>query len=104
MMDIRGLDEDYVDSVALKIASAIFVPAALQSRFSLDRKSDLTDSFVVAEHIMRPDADLFLQSLAGRGNFILFSPAILENTARITSTNSRWSVMRSNNQLHRSRL
>ncbi len=74
--DYLGVDGEYVNRSMLKIPEDKFRPYDLQNSFSIGRKYDLVISLEVAEHLSESYADVFVQTLVGHGDFILFSAAI----------------------------
>ena len=74
--DVVGIDGDYIDRSALRIAPERFVARDLSKPFQLARTFDLVVSLEVAEHLPAESASTFIDSLAGLGPVVLFSAAI----------------------------
>jgi SAM-dependent methyltransferase len=76
ILDLVGLDSDYVDMQQLVIPQKFFIPTDLRQPFDLKRKFDLLLSLEVAEHLPESCADDFVQSLVKHSDVIIFSAAI----------------------------
>lgn len=74
--DLLGIDGDYVDEKILKIPNNLFVGHDLETLFSINRKFDLVISLEVAEHLKEESADVFVETLTGLSDVIVFSAAI----------------------------
>lgn len=76
IMDLYGVDGDYVDCRKLEIPISNFTTANLNAAFDLGRKFDLVQSLEVGEHIEENASDIFVDSLARHARrYILFSAA-----------------------------
>jgi SAM-dependent methyltransferase len=78
VVDILGVDGDYVDRKKLQISPENFVSRDLKEPFSLDRKFDLVMSLEVGEHLPTEKSSLLIDNLTRHGSIILFSAALLE--------------------------
>lgn len=76
VVDIYGLDGEYVDKQALQIPESNFLSVDLEKPISLNRQFDLVVSLEVAEHISEKYAEIFVNTLVNLGPIILFSAAI----------------------------
>ncbi|MBA2678174.1 MAG: methyltransferase domain-containing protein [Ktedonobacteraceae bacterium] len=76
VLDIVGLDGDYVNPELLQIAPDQFRPTDLSSPFELCRTFDLAVSLEVAEHLPPQSAEGFVHSLTELAPVSLFSAAI----------------------------
>ena len=76
VIDIFGLDGDYVDRRLLQIPQDQFRPTDLSSPFRLPRSFDLAVSLEVAEHLSPQSAEGFVDSLTRLAPVVLFSAAI----------------------------
>lgn len=74
--EILGVDGDYVNRDQLTIPEVKFLPKNLEQQLQLDRTYDLVVSLEVAEHLSEVTAQVFIDSLCGLGDTILFSAAI----------------------------
>jgi len=74
--DIVGIDGDYIDRDALRIAKDRFQAADLSKPFALRRAFDLAVSLEVAEHLPAECAAPFVDSLTRLAPAVLFSAAI----------------------------
>jgi SAM-dependent methyltransferase len=74
--EVLGLDGDYVDPAALRIARDRFVAADLRDPPPLDRGFDLAISLEVAEHLPAEHASAFVRYLGAAAPAVLFSAAI----------------------------
>lgn len=84
-----GLDGDYVDRSALRIAGDRFVAADLRSPPPLDRGFDLAISLEVAEHLPAAHASAFVRYLGAAAPAVLFSAAIPGQGGR-DHVNEQW--------------
>lgn len=73
--EVQGVDGDYVDRQALRIAEASFKAADLAQPIDLGRKYALVQSVEVAEHLPASAARTFVQTLCRHGDLVLFSAA-----------------------------
>ena len=73
-IEVLGIDGDYVEKDKLLISN--FMPFDLATPFKYDKKFDLAISFEVAEHIPKKSADIFVDTLTGLSDVIVFSAAI----------------------------
>lgn len=76
VLDILGIDGDYVDKKMLKIDLKNFEELDLEKLYISKRKFDLAISLEVAEHLNPSAADVFIETLTGLSNIIIFSAAI----------------------------
>ena len=75
VLDVVGVDGDYVDSRSLLIPPSCFRPADLQRRVALGRTFDLVQSLEVAEHLPESCAATFVDTLTSHARLVLFSAA-----------------------------
>jgi SAM-dependent methyltransferase len=75
VMEITGIDGDYVSRERLLIPDNAFVACDLANGFWLDRRYDLVQSLEVAEHLPADRATRFVDSLVRHGDLIFFSAA-----------------------------
>jgi SAM-dependent methyltransferase len=75
IVDITGVDGDYVDRKSLAIPSQNFLAKDLKLPFNLNRKFDLVISSEVAEHLPLEVAEEFIDTLICHSDFVLFSAA-----------------------------
>lgn len=75
IVDVTGIDGDYVDRSALLVAPDRFVPADLSEPIRLGRTFDLVQSLEVAEHLRPAAAATFIDTLTAHGSLVLFSAA-----------------------------
>ena len=74
--DVLGVDGDYVDKGMLWVAKDEFLRHDLERPLRLERKFDLVLSLEVAEHLPAESTDVFLNTLCGLGDVLVFSAAI----------------------------
>jgi SAM-dependent methyltransferase len=74
--DILGIDGDFVDQRLLKIDQENFKEFDLEKLYVSDRKYDLAISLEVAEHLSSESADIFVKTLTGLSDTLIFSAAI----------------------------
>ena len=74
--NILGIDGDYVDKSLLKIDKNKFIDYDLEKFYKSEIKFDLAISLEVAEHLSELSADVFIQTLIGLSNNVIFSAAI----------------------------
>ena len=87
--DILGIDGEWVGLKTIGIPVDQFSPADLEKPFSAGRKFDLVISLEVAEHISEASADIFIDTLAGMGDVVLFSAAVPFQGGR-NHINEKW--------------
>lgn len=75
VMDIIGLDGNYVDRNQLLIPEASFISCDLAEKFNLGRYFHLVQSLEVAEHLPEHSSTVFIDSLVKHGDLVLFSAA-----------------------------
>lgn len=75
--NILGIDGEYVDRKLLKIEKENFVDFDLEKLYVSSEKYDLAISLEVAEHLSHLAADIFVETLIGLSDVIVFSAAIL---------------------------
>lgn len=76
VLDILGIDGDYVDRAMLVISQDDFLAHDLKTPLKIDRKFDLAMSVEVAEHLPESSAECFVESLTKLAPVVLFSAAI----------------------------
>jgi SAM-dependent methyltransferase len=76
VIDIMGVDGDYVENEMLEIPEDRFMKFDLRNPFRSDRQFDLVVSLEVAEHLPSTCAGIFVRTLVGLGPLVLFSAAI----------------------------
>ena len=76
VMDIFGIDGDWVDNKDKRIQEEQFLAHDLTKPLRMDRRYDLVVSLEVAEHLSPKYAKEFVDSLIRLGPIILFSAAI----------------------------
>jgi SAM-dependent methyltransferase len=72
VLDVVGVDGDYVDSRSLLIPPTCFRPADLQRPVALGRTFDLVQSLEVAEHLPESCAATFVDTLTSHARLVLF--------------------------------
>ena len=75
VLDLQGVDGDYVDRAALRIPPERFLATDLAQPIDLQRRFDLVECLEVAEHIPRASANTLLSTLTRHGDVLLFSAA-----------------------------
>ena len=75
VVDVQGVDGDYVDRAALRLPADRFLATDLAQPISLKRKFDLVECLEVAEHIPQTEAETLLATLTRHGDVLLFSAA-----------------------------
>ena len=75
VVDVVGLDGDYVDRNRLKIPVEQFIAADLGAKFDLKRRFDLVQCLEVAEHLPKASADTLVDCLTRHSEIVLFSAA-----------------------------
>jgi hypothetical protein len=73
--EILGLDGDYVERAQLMISGDEFVGTDLEKPVVLNKKYDMAMSLECAEHLREKAANVFVDSLCGASDVILFSAA-----------------------------
>ncbi|MBC5841444.1 class I SAM-dependent methyltransferase [Flavobacterium sp. F-380] len=74
--DFVGIDGAYVDKASLKIKLDSFVEHDLETFYTSSRNFDLVISLEVAEHLKEQSAEVFIKTLVGLGDTVIFSAAI----------------------------
>ncbi len=74
--DILGIDGNYVDKSLLKIKLETFKEFDLEKLYESERKYDLAISLEVAEHLSAESAAIFVKTLTGLSDILIFSAAI----------------------------
>ena len=74
--EIRGLDGPWVDQNLLEIDKKYFIKSNFEEPIFLDKRYDLAISLEVAEHVSKNSASIFVESLVGASDFVLFAAAI----------------------------
>ncbi len=91
ILDILGIDGDYVDKKKLYIDRKYFRSHNLSEKLDLEKKYDLCLSLEVAEHIEKEKEDMFIDNLVKASDIILFSAAIPgQADKKIGHINERW--------------
>lgn len=75
-IEIKGIDGDYVDKKLLKIEVEDFIDFNLEKLYISNYKYDLAISLEVAEHLSIESADVFIDTLTGLSDVVIFSAAI----------------------------
>ncbi len=75
VLDILGIDGDYVDRHMLQITRDRFRAHDLTMPITIDRRFDLVCCLEVAEHLKASSAGTLIESLVNLGSVILFSAA-----------------------------
>jgi SAM-dependent methyltransferase len=88
-VEVLGIDGEYVDPSALRVARDRFVAANLRSPPPLDRGFDLAISLEVAEHLPAEHASAFVRYLGAAAPAVLFSAAIPGQGGR-DHVNEQW--------------
>ncbi len=73
---ILGIDGDYVDKKLLRIRAENFIDFDLEKLYESGTKFDLAISLEVAEHLSHESADVFVKTLTGLSDTLIFSAAI----------------------------
>lgn len=89
VMDVCGVDGDYVQRDSLLFPPEAFVAADLAGEVSLGRSFDLAVSVEVAEHIDASHAGTFVNTLVSLAPAVLFSAAI-PGQGGANHVNERW--------------
>jgi SAM-dependent methyltransferase len=89
IVDIQGIDGDYVDRRRILIDPGKFLAADLTRPIRLDRNYDLAMSLEVGEHLPRSSSVHLVDSLVSASRFILFSAAI-PNQGGYSHINEQW--------------
>jgi SAM-dependent methyltransferase len=76
VVDVLGVDGDYIDKTKLEIPPERFLSADLAAPLELSRRFDLAVSLEVGEHLPEDAAAVLVQSLVALAPAILFSAAI----------------------------
>jgi SAM-dependent methyltransferase len=76
VLDVIGVDGDYVDRSELLIPADRFVAHDLATPLDLGRRFDLVSTVEVAEHIPARSSATFVDTLVRHGDLVLFSAAI----------------------------
>jgi cyclopropane fatty-acyl-phospholipid synthase-like methyltransferase len=91
VLDILGIDGDYVNQDKLYIEKKYFKVFDLNKKISLEKKYDLAISLEVAEHIEKKNADTYIDNLRSSADIILFSAAIPKQAdSKIGHINEQW--------------
>jgi SAM-dependent methyltransferase len=76
LVDLHGIDGDYIDVRTFEVASSMFTPHDLNRPFDLGRQFDLVQSLEVGEHIEECASEDFVESISRHaGRYVLFSAA-----------------------------
>jgi SAM-dependent methyltransferase len=89
VMDIAGIDGEYVDRRRLRVPLEYFTPADLTRKIELPRKFDLAICLEVAEHLPISSAHTLVSSLASFSSSVLFSAAI-PGQRGVNHINEQW--------------
>jgi len=76
IIDVLGIDGNYVDKSLMKIDLNNFIDFDLEKLFISDKKFDLAISLEVAEHLSEASSDVFVKTLTGLSDVVIFSAAI----------------------------
>lgn len=76
VLDVLGIDGDYVSKEQLRIPPQNFKVVDISKPFETGRKSDLSISLEVGEHLLPESADYLVASLCKTSPVVLFSAAI----------------------------
>ncbi len=76
VLDVAGVDGDYVDPSMLRIPREAFRSADLSQPFAAERAYDLAMSLEVGEHIPAAAAAMYVESLTRLSDVVLFSAAV----------------------------
>ncbi|MFW8633657.1 class I SAM-dependent methyltransferase [Cribrihabitans pelagius] len=76
VLEVAGVDGDYVDRTRLAIPAECFHAADLTQPFALGRRFDLVQSLEVGEHLPKAAAAQLVESLAAHSDRVLFSAAV----------------------------
>lgn len=76
VVDVIGVDGDYVPRAQLQIPLDKFQPIHLADGFQLGRKFDLTICLEVAEHLPHEASERFVRSITQHSKVVLFSAAV----------------------------
>ena len=74
--EVLGIDGDYVDRKLLKIDLDKFIDYDLEKFYKSEKKYDLVISLEVAEHLSELSSDVFVETLSGLSDTLIFSAAI----------------------------
>ena len=74
--NILGIDGEYVDKNLLKIEFESFKDFDLEKLYISNSKYDLAISLEVAEHLSELNSDVFIKTLTGLSDTVIFSAAI----------------------------
>lgn len=75
IQEVHGVDGEYVDVNSLMIEPDEFEAFDLEKSYQKKKQYDLTISLEVAEHLDEKFADVFVDTLCGNSDLILFSAA-----------------------------
>ena len=89
IVDLLGIDGEYVPPDQLEIEADQFQAADLTQPLQIDRRFDLAVSLEVAEHLPPSSSEQFVASLVGLADIILFSAAIPRQRGS-EHVNERW--------------
>ncbi len=89
VIDVLGIDGDYVKRSDLKIPEDCFMPFDITKPIILPRKYDIALCLEVAEHIDEQNSDVLIDSLVNASDIILFSAAI-PGQGGTHHVNERW--------------
>lgn len=74
--EILGIDGTYLNKEQLKIDSSKFIAYDLETLYRCEKKYDLVISLEVAEHLSSDSSDVFVETLTGLSDTVIFSAAI----------------------------
>jgi SAM-dependent methyltransferase len=74
--DVVGIDGEYVEKKQLKISTSKFIAYDLETLYKCEKQYDLAISLEVAEHLSKESSDVFVETLSGLSDTIIFSAAI----------------------------
>lgn len=75
VVDVYGVDGDYVDRDHLHISNECFQSQDLNEPVDLKRKFDVVYSLEVAEHLRPENSESFIKSLTNHSEIVIFSAA-----------------------------
>lgn len=76
VVDIRGVDGDYVARERLLVDAAAFDAVDIAAGFALGRRFDLVQCLEVGEHLPQAASDRLVACLVDHGDVVLFSAAV----------------------------
>jgi SAM-dependent methyltransferase len=89
VVDVLGVDGDYVDREALAIKPTSFLPHDLTTPLDLGRRYDLAISLEVGEHLPPDKSAILVEHLVNASDLVVFSAAI-PNQGGTDHINEQW--------------